>query len=320
MARSVRNTVILAKVETPSGTDAAPTNTADAVLIYVSNLSAKIDQQFAERDVVRGFYGAPDKLPTTRRGTITFSVDLAGSSALGTAPQWGDLLIGCAYSETVTASTRVDYTPASASLKTLTIWAYVDGALRKFTFCAGTFKLSLKPGSVPTLDFTFTALVTDPTAAAVPTATVTAWKRPEACGPGTTTGLTLGGTYATGAITGGTTFNFIDCNFEIGNDVQHLVLVTQESVGVYGRAPKADFTLDLTAAQEVTQFTNMKAGTTTSVGLTHGSTGPGKVLVFAPVGVITGVEDVVNGNALLTKVSVDLTTTAGNDDLRLVSI
>jgi Phage tail tube protein len=321
MARSIQNTVILVKVETTSGTDAAPTNVADAVLLRVTNLSVKIDQQFADRDLIRGYFGGADKLPYTRRGNISFSVDLASSSALGTAPQWGDLLIGCAMAETVTASARVDYLPISTALKTLTVWAHVDGALRKFTYCAGDFKISMKPGISPTIDFNFMGLVTDPSAAAVPTPTLTAWQRPQAIGPANTAALLLGGSYSAGAITGGTAFNFSDLNWALNNDLQDLVLVSQESVAVFGRAPTVDFTLDLTAAQEVTQFTNMKAGTTTSVGVVHGSASPGKVLVFAGTGVITGVEDAVQGNVLLTKISMSiLPSSAGNDDLRVVAI
>lgn len=321
MARSVRNTVLLAKVETTSGTDAAPTNTADAVLLFVNNFNCKIEQLFAERDVIRGFYGAPDKLPYTRRGTIGFSIDLAGSGTLGTAPQWGDLLIGCGQSETVTAAARVDYLPASSALKTLTLWAYVDGALRKFTYCAGSVKLGLKPGAAPTMDFTFQALVTDPTSAAVPVPTTTAWQRPVAVGPGNTTALSLGATYSAGALSGGTNFNFNDAQIDLANNVQDVVLVSQETIGVFNRAPTAEFTLDLSAANEVTQFTNMKAGTPTSFGLVHGTTAGNKVLIHAPNVILTGIEDALQGDVLLSKlVFALLPTTAGNDDLRIVSI
>jgi hypothetical protein len=70
MSGSIDNTVILAKIETTSGTDAAPTNTADAVAIRVANLSVKYVQNFAERDVMTGTFSAPDKLPYSRRGQI----------------------------------------------------------------------------------------------------------------------------------------------------------------------------------------------------------------------------------------------------------
>lgn len=321
MAGSIQNTVILAKVETTSGTDAAPTNTADAVLIRVASLSAKIDQKMASRDIVRGAFGAPDMLPYTRRGTVSMSVELAGSGVLGTAPQWGDLLIGCGFAEVVTASTRVDYTPVSASLKTLTIWAYVNGKLEKFNYCAGTVKLNMKVGQIPTLDFTFTGLVTSVAAGANPTPTLSAWIRPQAVGPATTGQLLLGATYSAGALTGGTGYNFQELGFDMANDVQDLELATQESVAIYGRNPSANLVADLGAAAVVTQYANMAAGTMTSLGVVHGTVAGNKVLVFAPNGAITGIDDAVQGNVMLNSMSLSLQPSAAfNDELRIVAI
>ncbi len=321
MAGSIQNTVILLKVETTSGTDAAPTNTADAVLMMISGLSAKIEQKMATRDVLRGAFGAPDMLPYTRRGSIKFSVDLAGSGALGTAPQWGDLLLGCGFTEIVTASTRVDYVPASTALKSLTIWAYWNGKLEKFTYCAGSVKLNLKVGEVPKLDFTFTGLVTSVAASAAPTPTLTAWIRPLAVGPINTSQINLGGTYSAGAIAGGTAFNFQEASFDIGNDAQDIDLATSEVVGVFGRSPVASLVADLGATAVVTQYTNMAAGTQTSIGLTHGTVAGNKVLIYAPAGVINDIDDNVQGNVMLNSMGFSLQpTSALNDELRIVAL
>ena len=114
------------------------------------------------KDVIAaGAFAAVDRLPYTRRGKISFSVECQASGTLGTAPQWGKALQACAFSETVTATTRVDYLPASSALKTATIWAYVNGRLEKFLYAAGTVKLSMKDGQVPTLDFEFINSRTD---------------------------------------------------------------------------------------------------------------------------------------------------------------
>jgi hypothetical protein len=322
MAGSIQSTVILAKVETTSGTDAAPTNTADAVLIRVSGLAAKINQLMATRDIVRGSFGAPDMLPYTRRGEITFSVELAGSGVLGTAPQWGDLLIGCGYSETVTASTRVDYTPASQNLKTLTIWAYINGKIEKFNFCAGTVKLAnFKVGQLPTLDFSFQGLVLSVAASAPPTPTLTAWIRAQAVGPLATSQILFGATYSAGAFAGGTGYNFNEFSADLANDVQDLELATAESVSIYGRNPSASLVADIGAAGIVTQYTNMNAGTPTSLALTHGSVAGNKVLVYAPSAVITGIDDNVQGNVMLNSMSFSLQPSASfNDELRLVAV
>lgn len=321
MPGSIHKTVILAKLELTSGTDSAPDESNNAVLLRVAGLAAKIDQQMATREVVRGAFGAADMLPYTRRGSITFSVDLQSSGVLGTAPAWGSLLQGCGFSETVTTSTRVDYVPASAGLKTLTIWAYINGKLEKFSYCAGTFKLSMKVGEVPALEFTFTGLVTSVAAASAPAATLTAWIRPQACGPATTTQFKLGGTYSAGALSAGTDFHFQEFTADIANDVQPLELATQETVAIYGRNPSASLVADLGGAAVTTQYADMHAGTAKSLGVVHGTSAGNKVLVFAPNGVLTGIDDSVQGSIMLNSMNFSLQPTGAlNDELRIVAI
>ncbi len=318
MAGSIQNTVILAKLETISGTDAAPTASADAVLIRVSNLSAKIDEQFAERDVVVGTFAAPDKLPYARRGNITFSVELAGSGAAGTEPEWGDLLQGCGMTPTITASARVDYTPVSTGLKTMTIWAYINNRLEKFNFAAGTVKLSAEVGKMPTLDFTFKALVTSVAAASAPSATLSAWKRAEAVAPGVSA-LILGAvTYSAGAVSGGTSYNFKTFGADLANDVQDLALASSESIGIYGRAPTCNMVADFGGTAHAAFKADMHAGTNRAVAFTHGSAAGKKIIVYAPVGVITDVADSQQGSVMLDSMSMTLRPSSGNDDLRIV--
>ena len=321
MAGSIQTSVILAKIEATSGTDSAPTNTTDAVAIRVTNLSAKIEQKFAERDVITGGFSAPDKLPYTRRGSISFSCELQASGTLGTAPQWGDLLQACGFSETVTATTRVDYLPASTALKTLTIWAYINARLEKFVFCAGTVKISLTVGKVPSLDFTFTGLVTSSAASGLVTPTLTAWIRAEAVGPAFTTPLSIGAvTYSAGALAGGTTYAFKSLDIDMANDVQDIELVQVESVGIYGRNPSAQITADLGGTVHAAFKADMHAGTTRAFGLVHGSSAGKKVLIYAPVGVITSVEDQQDGPVMLDKLGLTLRPAANNDEFRLVCI
>ena len=321
MAGSLQKTVILAKVESTSGSDAAPTNTADAVAIRVSGLKAKIAQKMATRDVVRGAFGASDMLPYTRRGEITFSVELAGSGTPGTPPQWGDLLLGCGFAETVTASTRVDYTPASSGLKTLTLWAYINDKLEKFNFAAGSVKLSCKVGQMPSLDFTFQALVTSVAATAAPSPTLSAWTRAVAVGPLNTPGLMLGCTYSAGALSGGTAYNFQEFTADMANDVQDIELAASEVVSIFGRNPAATLVADIGATAIVGQYAAMAAGTPTSVGLVHGTVAGNKVLVYAPNGAITDIDDQVNGNVMLNTMGLSLQPSAAfNDELRLVAL
>lgn len=318
MARSIRNTVMLAKIETTAGTDAAPTASTNAVLLHAEDLSIAIEEQFAERDVLVGAFSSPDQLPYTRHATITFSVDAAGSGTAGTAPALGVLLKACGMAETVTASTRVTYNDISTAIPTLTLWGYMDGELRQMNYCVGTYTLNMSVGEVPKFTFTFNGLVTSISAASVPAATLTAWKRPQAVGPAFTTALNLGGTLAAGAVTGGTPYNFKTLTIDYGNDVQFDELVTQETVGVYGRATKITTVLDLGAAGNVAQWAAMHAGTTTTLSLTHGTVAGNLLLPFFGAVSVTGMNDNVDGNKLLTQVEFTARAVTVNDQVQLV--
>ena len=324
MAGSIHQSVILAKIETTSGTDAAPTNLLNAMLIRVSGLSAKIEQKMASRDIVRSVFGAPDMLPYTRRGSIAFSVELASAGAAavtaGTPPAWDALLQGCGFASASVATSGTTYTPTSASLKNLTLWAYINGKLEKFTYCAGSFKVSMKAGQLPTLDFSFTGLpVAAVTQVGAPAPTVTAWQRPLAMGANNTGKLFIGCAYAAFALSGGTGYNFSEINLDAANDVQDIELASAESVAIYGRNPSASLVADIGATDIATQYTNMNAGTLITVGLQHGVAAGSKVIVFAPAAAITGIDDQVNGSVMLNTMSLSLQPTAAlNDDFRIV--
>lgn len=321
MAGSKNVYVVLLKLETPSGTDAGPTNTADAVAIRAANLKTKIEQRFVTRDVVSGAFEADDSLPYARRGKITFSVELQASGSLGVAPAWGDALQACGFSETVTASVRVEYLPASVSLKTATIWCYVNNRLEKFVYCAGTAKINLTVGQLPSIDFEFTGLVSSVAAGAAPTPTLTPWIRAEAVGPGLSTQLSVGAvTYTAGAIANGTTYNWNSVEIDVANDVQDLELVTLESVGIYGREPKAKMQADFGATAHAAFKADMAAGTPRAFGLVHGTTAGKKVGIYAPAGVITEVDDVEKGPALIDTMGMTLRPSSGNDSLRIFCV
>ena len=321
MAGSIQNTVILFKPETTSGTDSAPGNTTDAVAIRISNLSVKIDEKFAERDVIVGGFAAPDKLAYTRRGMLTFSVELQGSGTLGTAPQWGDLLKCCAFAETISAGARVEYTPVSTALTTGTIWAYINNRLEKFNYASGTVKMSMAVGKVPSLDFTFTSLVSSSAASAPAAPTLSAWIRAQAVGPTFTTQLSMGAvTYSAGALSGGTAYNFQSFDLDMANDVQDIALATQETISIYGRNPSVALVADLGGTAHAAMKAAMHAGTQQGLGFVHGTVSGAKVGIYAPLATITSVEDQINGAVMLDKMGFTLRPQTLNDELRIFCI
>lgn len=281
MPRYTRNALILAKVETTAGTDAVPTGAADAVL--VSDLSiTPLDATNIDRALVRGYFGASEQLVGTASVKCSFSVELAGSGTAATAPQWGDLLLGCACAEaSLSTPSRVEYTPVSTSLKTLTIYYYDDGVLHKLLGAMGSVKLSAKVGERPMLQFDFVGL-DGGISAATASPTLTAWKTPVTMTKANVTDIALGCTYATGALTGGTIYPSTGLDIDFGNATRFTPLLSSETVDITDRSLSGSLEFDLTAAQEVSFMATVKANTTQSLGMVIGTTTGNKIIIHAP--------------------------------------
>ena len=316
MSRLARKTAILAKIETTYNTDPTPTGAANAVLI--SNPNYKFSAQNVDRALIHEYLGGAEQLVGAAFAEATFDVELQSSGAAGTAPAYGPLLRACGFAETVSAGARVEYTPVSASFESVTIYYYADGALRKLTGARGSFKLGLGLGNRPTINFRFIGIDGGVTAAANPSQTLTAWKTPAVITEANTADLLLGCTYATGALSGGTAYPSKGIDIDSGIAVNHVPLLGGEAVDITDRSVIAKISLDLTAAQEVTFMATVKANTTQSIGLQHGSTAGSKVIVYAPaMQLINPVDEEYNGR-LLNGFDARLVPSAGNDELRLV--
>lgn len=316
--RYVRNTVILAEIESVYGTDPTPTEAANAML--VSNASITKNFNTVNRDLLRGYLGGSEQLAGTESVEISFDVELAGSGTAGTAPAWGALMRACGWEETASPGVRVEYNPATPADESVTIHYFMDGIRHIATGCRGTFTLSAAVGEIPKVSFSFTGKSGSESAASASALTLTAWQKPLVVSDPNTGDVTLGCTYATTpALTSGTAYISRGLTLDAGNSVAYNALLGGETVDIGQRETTGSITLDLTAAQEVTLMTAVRANTTQGLGLVHGTTGGNKVLVFAPaVQLVAPKYEDANGKALVA-FDVRFVPSAGNDELKIVT-
>lgn len=319
-SRLIRNSAILAKIETSYGVDPTPTGADNAIL--VSNLTINpLNAQNVQRDVIRPFLGGTDELIGTAFIEASFDVELQSSGTAGTAPAWGPLLRASGFAEAVTSATRVDYTPISSTFESVAIYYHDDGVLHKLLGCRGDWSMKMGVGERPVLSFRFIGLDGGISATANPTLTLTGWKAPLAITDTNTGDITLGCTYSAGALVGGTAYPSRGLQVSLGNSVQHTPLLGGESVEITARDVTGSVDLDLTAAQEVTLMATVKAATLQGIGLLHGTATGYKVLVFAPSCQLKNPKkSEINGKRL---VGYDLglsPSVSGNDDLRIVAL
>lgn len=320
MSRYVRNTVILAKVETTAGTDAVPTGAADAVFFGDVSITP-LDAKNIDRNNLRGFFGANEQLVGPASVKIGFTVELSGSGTAATAPAWGDLLLGCAMAEGLLSTpSRVEYTPISTALKTLSIYYYDDGVMHKVLGAMGTCTLSAKVGDRPTLKFEFIGIDGGVTAVANATPTLTPWKAPVAMTKANVVDITLGCTYSVGAISGGTVYPSTGLELMLGNAMQFTPLLSTERVDITNREVTGSTELELTAAQEVSLMGTVKANTTQGLGLTIGTVTGYKMIIHGPAVQMTNPKKVDLNGARLIGYDLRFVPVAGNDELRLACI
>ncbi|MDD5297663.1 MAG: hypothetical protein PHU46_12190 [Rhodocyclaceae bacterium] len=319
MSRLIRNTAILAKIETTYGTDAAPAGATEAIL--ASNFTATpLAANYVDRGLVRPFLGTSDRLIGYTYKDLAFDVEVAGSGTAGSAPAWGKLLRACAFAETITAGQRVDYNPISTAFESLTIYYYDDGVLHKLLGARGTVEFKLPVGQKPVMAFKFTGLDGGDAAAANPSLTLTAWQPPVAVTNANTGQLTLGCTYAAGALSGGATYASQGLTANLAGKVVYQELVGSSQVDFTDRDPSGKLVLDLTAAQEVALYTTVKSMTKQGLGMTQGTVAGNKFLFFAPgAQLMNPSKQDMNGRRLI-GFDIDFTPVAGNDEMRIVAL
>lgn len=320
MPRYIRNTVILAKPEDAPGVDAVPTGAANALLVSDMSITP-LDAKNIDRNNIRGYFGANEQLVGSASVKCSFTVELSGSGDAVIAPPWGTLFLGCAMAEGLLAAPgRTEYTPISISLKTITIYYHDDGVLHKLLGAMGTCTLTAKEGDRGALKFEFIGL--DGGITAVPNAvpTLTAWKKPVAITMANVTDITLGATYALGALAGGIVYPSTGLELMLGNALAFTPLLSLERVDISNREVTGSMELELTAAQEVAFMADVKANTLRSLALTIGIVAGYKMIIHAPaVQMINPKKVDLNGTRLI---GYDLRAVpvAGNDELLIACI
>ena len=320
--RLERNTAVLFKLETTYGTDSVPVPATDALLLR--KFSCKpLDIKYVSNPEVRPYMGGGLDLVGAMFVSGSFEVALSGSGTAGTVPMWGRILRACGFAEAITAVTRVDYTPISTALESACMYYYDDGALKKVLgLRCNITSYKVAYGDVPILGVSFIGLDGGDTAVAPPGETLTAWKAPLPVNQANSGLLTLGCTYSAGALVGGTTFPSKGLDLSLGGKVSFIELLGGEAVDFTDRDVKGKITMDLTAAQEISNLTVVKAGTTQGIGLMHGTVAGYKLLTFMPnVQLKSPAKGNLSGRRVIDyEINPVPSTGAGNDELRIVTL
>lgn len=164
-----RNRLIVAKAESSYGVDVTPDGT-NAILCRELDVQP-LEVEYAERELIRAYLGNSQRIPGKKMSRIKAKVELAGSGAAGTAPQYGPLLKACGMAEVVSNGVSVTYTPVSSSFSSSSIYVYPDGKRHKVLGARGTFDLEFEEDGIPYLNFDIIGIYNAPTDTAAPSPT-----------------------------------------------------------------------------------------------------------------------------------------------------
>lgn len=318
--RNERDTAILFKIETGGyGVDAVPVAATDA--IKVRKFSYKQEIKYVKNPEVRPYMGGSADLVGETYITGSFEVALGGSGTAGLATMWSRFYRAAAFAEAITAVTRCDYTPISSALESGSMYCYDSGVLKKVLGVRCNISaLKMPYGDVPTATVNFIGKDGGETAVASPALTLTPWKEPLAVNTLNSGLLTIGCTYAAGALVGGTTFPSKGLELSLGGQLNWMGLLGGEEADITDRDVTGKITLDLTAAQEISNMGIVKAGTLQGIGLLHGVTAGHKLLTHLPaVQLKNPTKDSLNGKRVITY-DIAALPVAGNDEWRIVTL
>lgn len=305
-----RKRTLLAKIETTYGVDAAPTDAANAIL--VSNLTiTPIESEYVDRDLIRTYLGASEQLPAAVHAQVEFDCEIAGSGAAGTAPAWGPLLRACGFSETVTATVKVEYKPVSGAFESITIYVNVDGVLHKLLGARGTVSLALNARERPLFRFRFLGLFVAVADAAAPTPTYTPWQRPLPVNKTNTPTLSLHG-LATAVMS--------ELAIDAGVTPVFTSLVGAERVDITDRQMTGSITLEAVSVATKDWWSAVRNATLGAFQLVHGTAAGNKVRLDAPAVQLTTPRYADLDGVAMLSMAMRLLPSAGNDELTITAL
>ena len=154
MVELTRRSLVLAKIETTSGTDSTPTTAANAIEgidVEIKRMKPPVERLNQNVSLMR-----KPSIVGEEFYEISFKAEIQKTGTAGTPPRLGALLKACGMSQTIItgATPVVKYRDISSSFETCTIWVYKGGRLFKAVGCSGNVKGTFEAGKFAMLEFT----------------------------------------------------------------------------------------------------------------------------------------------------------------------
>lgn len=302
--RKFKNKALLIGLEDEYGVDAVLTGALN--WIEARNISfTPMDVDKVARNIEMPYMGNTGDVIVGTWSKLSFDVAMVPSGALGVAPKWAPLLLGCSWAETVTAVTSVVYNLVSKDVVSLCAYMNIDGVLHKLLGMRGEVKAKMSAKGIPMLSFSYDSLYMVPVDGPMPTVTRTGWMLEEGVNSVNTGPAVINSVP--------TAFSAFD--WSLGNKVDRIDLPgPQLLVDISDRAPQASITIMAPDLATFNPFALVQSGATVPLTTTHGKAPGRKIKTDMHVRIINADYDQIDGSTAY-KLTLQPAPVAGNDEI-----
>lgn len=304
--RYERKLAVLAKIEATYGTDAAPTGSANAMLMTDVALTPMAGSE-ESRALLQPYLGNQGVILTGDHVILEGSIEMAGSGTAGDAPAYGAMLRACGLQEVIDAGVDVTYAPVSAGFEAVTIYYNLDGVRHIMVGARGNVSFEMTPQRIPRFRFRMLGLAGTITDQALPTVDHTGFQTPVVVNKANTT-----------VSIHGLTAPIERLSFDLGHQVEPRLLINYEGIEIVDRQAAGSVTVQAGTLAEKDWFAIAKARTRGVLAVVHG-TAPGNIVGVNGPNVEVGrpTQGASQGIANYT-LALMLVPDAGNDELSIV--
>lgn len=308
MAKSIKKTLLLAKLQTAAGTDPNPTAAANAILLR--NVTATpLSIEFVERALLRPYMGNSGQIATTEYAQIEGEIELAGSGTAGAPPAWGPLLRACGFAETITEDTDVRYTPVSDNFELITLHYYLDGLFHKILDARGTVSFDISAKGIPFMRFRFMGAYAPITDQANPAgANFSAFQKPLGINKVNTPAWSLGA--YTGCLQ--------SLTFDVANQLEWRSLISCEGAEITDRQPTGNLVLQLPTIAQLNWPAMVRSAAESPLSITHGTTAGNIIQVNLPKAQLTNPTYSDDNNVAMLNLTMNVNPNQGNDEIEII--
>jgi hypothetical protein len=311
MSKFYDKKVILQKIETTEGTDAAPVVGTDAILTR-NYRPTVLDTDRKERNIETQYFGAKPAIMSGFRRGADFEIEIAGSgSTATTVPAWMKVNRIAGFDAGVAGGSNVVQTPISSSIPSATHWAFIDNLQLQAVGCRASMGIRFADDEIPF--FTYTVRGRAPTALAAEVTpgapTVSAFANPVIASTENTTFLL--DTYA---------LPLRSLELDSNNDLVFRSLIGPQDRMIWrNRSWGGRILGELPDLSSKDYFAKVRPGTTMALSLIHGTTAGNIVSIAAPKVQIVGVDTPEEDGQVMLSLDVILLPNAGNDEIAFTS-